>query len=129
MTAMKKLILILVILFSANAVTGQECAKKCEKANKYAWSDGLIKATMFHENGTIAQTGFYTTENKLQGEWISYDTNGNKTAIAHYNEGMKVGTWKFMQGNLIKEVEYNKSKISLVKTWELTDTRVVLNLP
>jgi len=102
-------------------------AKTCNMANKYVLSNGLIEATLYHDNGKIAQTGSYTKENKLQGEWVSYDANGNKTAVGQYNNGEKVGTWLFYQGNTQKEVVYNDSKIAQVKTWEVTDTRVVAN--
>jgi len=130
---MKKLILTLVVIFSVNTMFSQECAKicdmakTCKKANKYIMSNGLIEATLYHDNGTIAQTGFYTKENKLQGEWVSYDKNGNKTATGQYNDGKKVGTWIFFQGNTQKEVVYDDSKIAQVKTWEVTNTRVVAN--
>ena len=130
---MKKLILCLAVLFSVNTMLSQDCAKTCDMAktsdtaHKYVMSNGLIEATLFHDNGKIAQTGFYTKENKLHGAWVSFDTNGNKTAEAHYNNGKKVGTWFFFQGNAQKEVVYNDSKIAQVRTWEVTDTRVVSN--
>ena len=131
---MKKLILVLVVLFSANVMVAQNCKMKtsCKtktvcKKDSYVLSNGLIEATLFHKNGAVAQTGFYTEENKLQGEWISYDINGNKTAIANYDNGEKVGTWTFYQGSSKKEVTYLDSRISNVNTWEKTDTRVVIN--
>jgi hypothetical protein len=30
---------------------------------------------------------------KLQGEWTSYDADGNKVAIGEYNKGQKVSKW------------------------------------
>ncbi|MAZ73554.1 MAG: nicotinic acid mononucleotide adenyltransferase [Flavobacteriaceae bacterium] len=110
----------------ANVAVAQ-CSKICSKdvKDKYVLVDGLIEATLYHENGAIAQTGFYTQENKLQGEWVSYDANGKKTAVAQYNNGNKVGTWKFYQGDTMKEVTYANSKIAKVNTWEAKDTRVV----
>ncbi|MCW5518965.1 nicotinic acid mononucleotide adenyltransferase [Aureitalea sp. L0-47] len=125
---MKKVILLLVIVFAANTAIAQECQTTCKKTckkNSYELADGLIKATLYHENGEIAQTGYYTEENKLQGEWISYDVNGNKTAIAQYDDGKKVGTWLFYQGELMKEVKYNDSRIAEVKTWKFEDSRLV----
>ena len=89
----------------------------------------LLKPTLYHENGAVAQTGFYTEDNKLQGEWISYDVKGNKTAVAQYDNGNKVGTWIFYQGNNKKEVTYTDSRISKVNTWEKTGTQVVTNKP
>ena len=84
-----------------------------------------MQATLFHDNGLVAQTGFYTKDGKLQGEWNSFDVDGNKTATAYYNEGNKVGTWTFYNGNEMKKVDYSDSRIAQIKTWKVTDTRVV----
>ncbi|MEM7086399.1 MAG: nicotinic acid mononucleotide adenyltransferase [Bacteroidota bacterium] len=120
---MKKIVLILVMVFTANIALAQTCDKK----DSYVLNGDVIEATLYHDNGTIAQTGFYTTENKLHGEWISYDAKGNKTAIATYENGEKVGTWVFYNGQEMKEVTYTNSKIAQVKTWINTDTQVVTN--
>lgn len=128
---MKKLIFALLVVFAAGSITAQACMKTCEmtcaKKDKFVMNNGLIEATLFHDNGTVAQTGYYTKDNKLQGEWISFDVNGNKTAIGTYENGVKVGTWSFFQGNDKKEVSYDNSKITEVKTWSLNDTRIVSN--
>lgn len=127
---MKKLILLLVVLFSTNIAVAQCCKMKTEcKKDSYVLNDGLIEATLYHENGAVAQTGFYTEDNKLQGEWISYDIKGNRTAVAQYDNGEKVGTWMFYQGTTQKEVIYTDSKISEVNTSERTNTQVVSNRP
>ncbi|MGJ8665057.1 MAG: toxin-antitoxin system YwqK family antitoxin [Patiriisocius sp.] len=97
--------------------------------NSYVQVGDLIKATLFHENGAVAQTGFYTADNKLQGEWTSYDVNGVVTAAATYENGNKVGVWSFFDGNTKKEVTYVDSKIAKVDTWEMKNTRVVANRP
>lgn len=127
---MKKLILVVVVLFSTNVMVSQCCKTNtvCKK-DSYVLNNGLIEATLFHKNGAVAQTGFYTRENKLQGEWVSYDMHGNKTAIANYSNGEKVGTWVFYQGDIKKEVTYKDSRISNVNTWEKKDTRIVTNKP
>lgn len=123
---MKNILSLLVVCLLANVAVAQ-CSKTCSKdvKDKYVLVDDLIEATLYHENGVVAQKGFYTKENKLQGEWISFDTQGNKTAVAQYNNGNKVGTWKFYQGETLKEVTYANSKIAKVSTWEAKDTRVV----
>ena len=54
-----------------------------------------LYVSLYHENGAVAQKGFYTDDNKLRGEWVSYDLKGNKTALAHYDNGEKVGTWEY----------------------------------
>ena len=93
--------------------------------NEFVKEGKVIKATLYHENGTVSQTGFYTLDNKLEGEWVSYDAQGNKTAVAHYDNGKKVGTWYFYQGNEIKEVNYSNSKIAKVTSFTVTDAVVV----
>jgi antitoxin component YwqK of YwqJK toxin-antitoxin module len=119
---MKKLIVIVVVLLSIGITNAQEINK-----DTYVLHGDVIEANLYHDNGTIAQTGFYTKDNKLQGEWISYDINGVKTAVANYSNGKKVGVWKFFNGDEMKEVMYKNSKIVEVKTWAVKSTRVVSN--
>lgn len=121
---MKNLIVLLVACFFVNVAVAQT-----GKKDIYKLKGDVIEAVLYHENGAVAQTGFYTLDNKLEGEWISYDSNGNKSAVAQYDNGKKVGTWTFYQGTTQKEVVYNDSKIAKVKTWEITDTRIVSNNP
>lgn len=121
---MKNLIVLFIACFFVNIAFAQTVKK-----NTYKVKGDVIEAVLYHDNGTVAQTGFYTLDNKLEGEWISYDANGNKSAVAHYKNGAKVGTWTFYQGTIQKEVDYNDSKITKVKTWEVTDTRIVSNNP
>ena len=122
---MKNIITLLALIAIVGIGTAQEVKK-----NKYVLTglDGnVIEATLYHDNGVVAQTGFYTLDNKLQGEWISYDTNGNKTAIANYDNGRKVGSWMFFQGETIKEVTYMNSKIAKVNTFKKDNTQIVSN--
>lgn len=119
---MKKLILILAFGMFATTVFSQEIIK-----NDYVQNGDLIEATLYHENGAVAQKGFYTLENKLQGAWTSYDTEGNQTAVAHYENGKKTGTWQFYGGDVMKEVTYRDTRIAEVNTWQVTDKRVVGN--
>ncbi|MEZ4874862.1 MAG: nicotinic acid mononucleotide adenyltransferase [Flavobacteriaceae bacterium] len=117
---MKKLMVMITLSLFANAAFSQVV-----KPAEYVKEGEVIKATLYHENGAVAQTGFYTLNNKLEGEWISYDVQGNKTAVAHYSNGVKVGTWYFYQGNEIKEVNYSNSKIAKVTSFKVTDAVVV----
>ena len=112
--------MMMVLVFVASTTFAQQAPKNTYKVKK-----GLIEATLYHDNGQIAQTGFYTKDNKLHGEWISYDAQGNKTAVAQYNKGMRVGTWMFYQGDTLKEVTYTNNAITQVNTWTMQDTRVV----
>ncbi|MFT7072528.1 MAG: hypothetical protein ACJAX3_001507 [Patiriisocius sp.] len=129
---MKNIILVIAVLFSGSMMNAQECSKTCAKKeikNSYVQDGAIIKATLFHGNGEVAQTGTYTKANKLEGKWISFDAEGNKTAIAYYDAGKKVGTWLFYQGTTLKEVSYDKDAIAAVNTYSITDTRVVSNRP
>lgn len=121
---MKKTMMLIALLVAVQFTFAQE-----EKKNSYIANGDTIEATLYHNNGIIAQTGFYTADNQLDGEWISYDALGNKTAVANYDKGNKVGTWMFYQGDTIKEVSYENAGIAEVKTWKVTDTRVVTNRP
>lgn len=86
----------------------------------------LIKATLFHDNGEVSQTGFYTLEGKLHGDWVSFSNDGVKTAEAHYDNGVKSGKWFFWQdNNILKEVDYSESRITSVNTWKIQDERIV----
>lgn len=126
---MKNLMIAFVLVFSTSMMYGQACSKTCTKKNSYVNNGELIEAILYHDNGAVAQTGTYTLENELEGEWISYDTEGNKTALANYSNGKKVGTWLFYQGNEMKEVTYANAAIAEVKTYTIQDTRVVSNKP
>ncbi|MEZ4795402.1 MAG: nicotinic acid mononucleotide adenyltransferase [Flavobacteriaceae bacterium] len=117
---MKKVFVLLLISLFGVVSFGQN-----SKSPSYEIKGNLIAATLYHDNGVVAQTGFYTEDGKLQGEWTSYNLNGEKTATAFYNKGEKVGTWTFYQGDEMKKVDYTDSRISKVQTWKVTDTRVV----
>ncbi len=95
--------------------------------NTYVKDGNLIKATLFHDNGDVSQTGYYTKEGKLQGTWISYDVEGKKTAVAQYEKGQKVGKWFFWNDETLKEVDYTNSRITSVNTWKNSGERVVSN--
>lgn len=119
---MKNIITFLAIVLVTSMTQAQDNIK-----STYVSDGDLIEATIYHDNGMVAQTGFYNKENKLTGEWVSYDLNGNKTAIAQYNNGEKVGTWYFFTNEGIKEVSYMDARISKVVTWKSDNTQVVSN--
>ncbi len=121
---MKRFAVLIIVALLAVPVMAQ-----IDKQKKLELTGDLISATLYHDNGEVAQVGFYTKDGKLQGEWNSYDNNGIHTAKAFYDNGEKVGTWTFYNGNTKKEVRYVDSRISEVKTWEVTGTRVVSNKP
>ncbi len=119
---MKNILALLAIVLTTSLALAQDT-----KSNTYFLDGDVIEATIYHDNGMIAQTGFYNKENKLTGEWVSYDLQGNKTAVAEYNNGEKVGTWYFFSKNSIKEVNYMNARVAKVVTWKSSETQVVSN--
>ncbi|PTX64140.1 hypothetical protein C8N46_101751 [Kordia periserrulae] len=118
---MKKLFFVAVCLvFGATAFAQSSDKPTLEKKGD------LIKATYFHDNGVVAQTGFFTLDGKLQGEWKSFNAKGKKTAVGNYENGKKVGKWFFWNADQLSEVDYKKSKIKDVNVWK-RNTSVVSN--
>ncbi|MFT5891809.1 MAG: antitoxin component YwqK of YwqJK toxin-antitoxin module [Dokdonia sp.] len=120
---MKKIALILVLVFGFVTVQAQERIKK----NTYIQNGDRIEAVLYFDNGVVSQTGFFTEDGKLTGEWISYNAEGNKTATAKYDNGAKVGKWFFWNQDTLTEVDYKDSRIAAVSTWKNEDSRVVSN--
>ena len=106
---MKKIFIIVCIL-SVSLIQAQDKEPTFEKAGD------LVKATYYHANGQIKQQGFFKNK-KLTGTWKQFDAKGNKTAIAHYEEGKKVGKWFVWTEDSLKEINYSNSTIASVKTW------------
>lgn len=76
----------------------------------------LVKGTFYYEDGSISQEGTYK-DGKLHGNWISFDKNGNKVAMANYENGEKTGKWFFWSEDKLTEVDYNENRIAEVKTY------------
>ncbi|WP_299884908.1 nicotinic acid mononucleotide adenyltransferase [uncultured Lacinutrix sp.] len=111
---MKKSILFSIAFLIAVVTFAQE--KRNLKVNK---DTNLIEVVYYHDNGVVSQTGAYTTDGKLQGEWLSYDTEGKKQVSANYDNGKKVGKWFFWKDTTLKEVDYNNNVIASVSEWEV----------
>ena len=107
---MKKYIILSSFLFSAVSFA-QESKPQLEAVGE------LVKTTYYFENGKIQQQGFFKN-GKLDGVWRSYDANGNKLAVATFNNGEKTGKWFFWTGTNLTEVDYTNSRIASVKTWK-----------
>lgn len=84
-----------------------------------------VKATYFHDNGKVAQTGSYV-DGKLHGEWKMYNKEGKKIAMGRYVLGKKTGKWFFWEGEGLREVDYTDNKIANVIKWTDAES-VVLN--
>tara|TARA_R110002050_G_scaffold57866_7_gene130229 strand:- start:16741 stop:17091 length:351 start_codon:yes stop_codon:yes gene_type:complete len=106
---MKKFILFFAFLITVVSF-GQQ--KRDLKLNK---ETNLIDVVYYHDNGEVSQTGSYTTDGKLQGEWLSFNAAGKKTISGNYDNGKKVGKWFYYTNETIKEVDYNANVIAGLK--------------
>ncbi|WP_196885793.1 hypothetical protein [Aureivirga sp. CE67] len=86
---------------------------------KYEKNEDLVKATYYHDNGEVREKGFYK-DKKLHGTWVKYNEKGEKVTLGNYHEGMKVGKWLFWQEGVLREVNYDNSKIASVSEWKET---------
>ena len=75
----------------------------------------LIEVVYYHDNGVVSQTGTYTVDGKLQGEWLSFNTEGKKVVSANYDNGEKVGKWFYWNDETVKIVDYKKNEIASVE--------------
>lgn len=113
---MKKYLIIVAIMFTGTLFS-QESKPVFELFGK------KIKATYFYENGNVQQQGFFEN-GKLEGVWIAYDEQGNKTSMGEYSKGVKTGKWFFWSQddqtlvNTLNEVDYSNNKIAKIKNWK-----------
>lgn len=120
---MKKIITFAAVILMVFTVQAQEKVK-----DTYIKEGNLVKATLHHDNGSIAQIGFFTKDGELTGQWVSFDRSGNKTAEAHYDRGNKAGTWFFWTEDKLTEVDYTNSRVASVNVWQNTaKSEVVIN--
>jgi antitoxin component YwqK of YwqJK toxin-antitoxin module len=112
---MKNILIIAIALFSTVSFAQKERTLKVNN------DTNLIEVTYYHDNGIVSQTGAYTQDGKLQGEWLSFDAEGNKTVLANYENGKKVGKWFYWTKETVKEVDYTKNVIASLKESEMTN--------
>ena len=112
-----------IVIFLMMLSVGYTYAQK-ERSLKLNKETNLIEVTYYHDNGNVSQTGFYTAEGKLHGDWYVYDTEGEKTVSAKYDNGNKVGKWFYWNNDSLKEVDYKKGAIASVSEW--TESRTII---
>lgn len=106
---MKKLLASIIVCVLMTSVSfAQETEPKFEK------QDDLVKATYYHDNGMVKETGFFKAD-KLHNKWVSYNDEGKITVVAIYNNGQKDGKWYLVGEDAVKEVTYKLNKIVSVK--------------
>ena len=118
---MKKFLLTVVILLLATTIYSQEA-----KIEKTKTEGDLTEVTIYYENGTIMQHGFYTSKSELHGSWESYYLDGRKKCIATYNNGAKIGVWTYWNGDKITKITYKNNKV--IKIEEINKDERVKNL-
>lgn len=116
---MKKLI-ILAVLFITSIGFSQDKKTTFEKEGD------LVKATYYYDNGDVKVQGFFKNK-KLTGVWTSFDTKGNKTQIANYKDGKKVGKWFVWGKESLKEINYNNNVVIAVNDWKLNESVLAIN--
>ena len=91
---------------------------------KYEKAGDLVKVTYYYKDGKVKEQGFFKNK-KLEGTWITFDKNGSKTAIAHYDSGKKVGKWFMWHKDGLKEIDYKNHAIASVQNWK-EETRIAI---
>jgi antitoxin component YwqK of YwqJK toxin-antitoxin module len=81
----------------------------------------LVQATFFHDNGVVAQEGFYQN-GKLHGEWTMYDQQGEKIAMGTYQQGKRTGKWFFWSEESLKEVDFVNNKVAKLVQWNTQES-------
>lgn len=112
---MKRIFVLALIMCVSFSYAQKERSLKLDKEKN------LIEVTYFHDSGEVSQTGYYTIDGKLHGEWLSFCAEGNKIVSAKYDNGKKVGKWFYWKGNTLKEVDYSNNKIASVNDWIQND--------
>ncbi len=114
---MKKAVLFLAVMFAVG-VSAQDTEPTFEKMGN------MVKATYFHDNGEIAQTG-YMLNGKLHGDWVMFNVEGKKIATGQYENGQKTGKWFFWKNDELSEVDFTDNRIVEVKNWSQGDAVTV----
>jgi len=104
---MKKLLFVFAFLITVVSFGQKERNLKLNK------DTNLIDVVYYHDNGAVSQIGSYTADGKLQGVWLSFNTEGKKTVSANYDNGKKVGKWIYWIDGVKKEVNYENNVASL----------------
>ena len=114
---MKNLIT-LTVLFLVSFAYGQDKEPTFEAEGK------LVKATYYYEDGSISTQGYFLNK-ELTGEWTRFDREGNKTQIAYYDNGKKVGKWFVWNKESLKEINYFDNTVVSVNLWKHQEKLVV----
>lgn len=105
---MKAIVKLVILLFCVTAFSQEQQHIEYKRIN-----NNLIKVIYyFADNSSAVQSeGFFNNKNQLQGMWVNYNVEGNKTTIAYYDKGKKVGIWTYFKGDKINFVTYKDNKL------------------
>lgn len=82
------------------------------KAEYVDQGNDLIAATYYYADGTINETGFFK-DDKLTGEWKTYNVQAELIASGSYTKSKKTGNWKvYKDGVQIHEMDYSPTQIA-----------------
>ncbi|MGB1269522.1 MAG: toxin-antitoxin system YwqK family antitoxin [Flavobacteriaceae bacterium] len=107
---MKKLLMLFVLVFGVVSFAQEKKVNVEQKGDIY-------HATYFHDNGEIAQQGYFNASGKLHGTWVNFDSEGNKISLGNFDNGKKVGKWLFWSADKLTEIDYRNFKINEVNQW------------
>lgn len=88
-----------------------------QNKTEYKKERNLVSVVKYHENGQIAQKGYYKN-NKLHGEWMSFSEAGTKLAQGQFKAGRKIGKWFFWDAGQMTEVTFEDNKAIHAVIWE-----------
>lgn len=111
---MKNLISFLLFIFVSFIVNAQNTPLP-----KTETKGNLQEITLYYENGSIMQHGFYTKEGKLHASWESFNLDGSRQCYATYNNGSKVGIWTYWSKDKITKIEYDNDKVIKVEEFAI----------
>ena len=104
---MKNIILIIAI-FTVSFSFSQR-----EKTLTIDEETNMVNVVYYYDNGGVRQTGSFSVDGELEGEWVSYDEAGQVEIKAFYKHGEKVGVWIHIIEGIPVEVDYSKDNTSL----------------
>lgn len=104
---MKNIFILALALFTTFAFAQKERSLTLNKETNQ------IDVVYYHNDGKVSQTGSYTADGKLNGEWLTYNTAGEVLVKAYYKNGKKVGKWIHVVEGKAKEVDYSKNVAAL----------------
>ncbi len=114
---MKIFVIMLALVFST-PLLAQENEPTYEK------SGDMVKATYYHDNGQVAQVGYYL-DGKLHDMWKMYNDEGKKIAMGQYHKGHRTGKWFFWNPEGLKEVDFVKNKVVNVVNYNNAEAVVI----